>query len=582
MCWMFSILEANQGKLKNKNWALWIWMLVIFSPFLQSTANSSPGSSNKLKDLPSNNDGSSYTTNLINQPLQQTPKIIHAGSGLVYGNHSDAKPIGSALFIKDIRSNKRRVVALSNHVFTKICNNTNSQTIHFTFPVTELKAETETELKAETYANSTLFGFDLNCTEFLILTNQDVALALLSSEELQAFPEYLLSNTPHFKEIPSDSHYKKHPAEVYCHLSLNKNGESTKFFFSGDYLDSFTENIPGCSGSGLFMNNFVIGIMRGFRLNSKLSIYVPLERSWFEQLDRFSKTRPTGALTETRRAKPPTALEAARGDPLDGGNNSHNSHFVLVMPKIKTLAHLATSRRIMHIPEEGLQKNWISPQLDTYYYPKKGILNCSGDLSHFHKSATKSIPKELVHANWPIDPYIYNSGYEIQFRVKLIAKKPQTNTKNTNTNADADAENLEYQYIFQPINSNRPHFTHAFRNHNSSEPLIHVATDNWALTLEPGLATIKEYAFSAAQTTLNDPNPCYRSFFIKDSGSQQIALYNVGISLFAASKTDYFYEIQISRALGRSKAELLKGNIIEYEFLIAAIKSTEWKVRDWQ
>src|SRR5690606_3006308 len=81
----------------------------------------------------------------------------------------------------------------------------------------------------------------------------------------------------------------------------------------------------------------------------------------------------------------PNVIEAARGDPLDGGN-TQNKRVVLMIPELENLNPLMTSRRILHIPDSHSTPGWIQAQIDSFFYAKQGIVNCSGDLSTFYKS----------------------------------------------------------------------------------------------------------------------------------------------------------------------------------------------------
>jgi hypothetical protein len=421
-------------------------------------------------------------------------------------------------------------------------------------------------------------------------------------------PDAILENLPALELAPFDENKPSRGVTLCLTLKWMPHPYELSLHDGGTYLHSQSLAMPGCSGSGLFAGNTLIGIFKGFLWEPRISI--------FEKLDANIITKINIILAGEFMLNGFQLASTSRGDPLDGGTGARfaslhffptfqNNRFPMLMP----------AETLVKIPEEfTADKGILASESETFFDPETGTVT-SRDIMAPEKKLEKSAnfwPVSLTKVMYPFEErgsnfrkknsikqrqryfFLWEGG--LGQEILEISGKGNERVKVSWASPSEERRPGHYWTTFNTALDEKSYFgtqivdANVFRtNHPDKNPfrlqMVSLSTeegldesimgvdslpnlDRWTLNLRPGKVTLHDPRASQKEIILNDPNIAFRSFMLASiMNKDEVIVYNVGLHLKATPGSETRAEMTVHRVVAPTLNHVWMGVFTSFQIL---------------
>ena len=421
-------------------------------------------------------------------------------------------------------------------------------------------------------------------------------------------PDTILKNLPAL-ELASFEENKPTRAVTLClTLKWMPHPYELSLHDGGTYLHSQSLAMPGCSGSGLFAGNALIGIFKGFLWEPRISVFEKLDASIIESI-HFT-------LASDIATRGIQVASTSRGDPLDRGTGARfaslhffpsfqNDRFPMLMP----------AETLIKIPEGFSNSGGIlALESETFFDPTTGIVTSRDIMSPEKKleKSTNSWPVSLAKVMCPFELpgseyrkknlikqrqryfFLWEAGAGNEMleitgrgneRVKVAWASPTAERRPghywTTFNTALD-ENSYFgtqvidAKVFKTNQADKNPFRLQMVSLSTSEGLDESIMgveslpnlDRWTLNLRPGKVTLSDPRASKTEIVFNDTNIAFRSFMLASIiNKDEVIVYNVGLHLKATPGGETRAEMTVHRVVAPTLNHVWMGVFTSFQIL---------------
>jgi hypothetical protein len=362
-----------------------------------------------------------------------------------------------------------------------------------------------------------------------------------------------------------------------------------------DYIETDSFLLPGCSGSGLFANNRLIGVFKGFAWESKSSLFEKLDKEMVSIIDK-ELSFPLGKI-KTQIAS------VSRGDPLDGGLTPGfiSLHFMMAFQN-RPIPSLRPSDGLMQLPDGLVTPGGQIPVANqTFFDSSRGLLSSREILPP--EMVFPADSDELKENGWPVSlrrlnclagktpdgKPCYESG--VQFKEQFFFLWDIKQDEGV-IFPPADFSQKRNMLLYYGSSTNKSYFDTLLDESqkivltNDTEEMkkaVPESLEKWTITMSPGEIRLLDPRISSEEIVLKDPNIAFRSFMMASSKfKDELILYNIGMHFEVPedSSREAKAVITVHRAVAPSKQAFFHGTFISFGMIrhevLVEKKSSSW------